>query len=208
MSSPLRGYLERRERISGEMYANLVEPYAYKKDAVARFDAVKERIVEAGLNGQLEFATRPIAGGVTSPLPKIAWQTETVEPRFHCGQINPRNLFSLDSSGEGFEYLFVTEDSLKRFLENVQRRAASQKSVNARTTGQAACEEWLTAEVKKSPDRPSKLRDEYKREALSRFGGLSKNGFTRAWAAATKHSALDDNGRPFWNKGGPRTRRA
>ena len=181
---------------------------AANRAAVERLETIRRYISDAGLTGKLVFGTRPVAGGAVVPLPPIVWQSENIRWRFYFCKIDPLNPYGNAFDGDGLHYLFITAESLKRFLEDVQRRAASEKAPSAHITGEAACEQWLTAEVKESPYRPSKPRDEYKREALLRFKGLSTNGFTRAWAAATKNSALDDNGRRFWNKGGPRTRRA
>ena len=181
--------------------------YGYNTVALQRLATVQGRIVAEGMAGTLEFATRPLQGGATKPLPAIVWQTEQSRwaNQFAFCQINPSDPFGLGIAGSKFEYLFVTSDSLKRLLETMQRRAASAKAVGARTTGEAACEDWLADEVKKSPERPPKPRDAYKDEALSKFPGISTNGFTRAWTKATqKYSERDSKGRAFWNKGGPR----
>ena len=98
--------------------------------ALRRLEVVRTSIVDAGLKGTLVFGTQPQAGGAVTKLPPVVWQTEQARLRFRFCKIDPFNPFSNAFDGGGLHYLFVTADSLRRFLGAVQRRAASAQAVD------------------------------------------------------------------------------
>jgi hypothetical protein len=60
-----------------------------------------------------------------------------------------------------------------------------------------ACEEWLTAEMRASPDKKPKPKAAYLKEAMERWGkNLSEEGFERSWANARKKVGAN------WGKAG------
>jgi uncharacterized short protein YbdD (DUF466 family) len=61
---------------------------------------------------------------------------------------------------------------------------------------EAKCREYLSTEMKRSPDRPPKPKHEFFEDCRVRFPGLGERGFERAWAAAIKLTDAADWSKP------------
>ena len=69
----------------------------------------------------------------------------------------------------------------------------------ARQTAKAGgdCQRWLADEMRKSPHKRPRQREDFYREAVERFSGLGKRAFDRAWSAA-----IADTGAHPWSASG------
>lgn len=77
--------------------------------------------------GVLVSVLRPEPGGEFSgPQPASHWNTENVEPRFSYCMIDPRNPFSGGVAGDGYQYIFITRESLDAFKSARQKPARAE----------------------------------------------------------------------------------
>ncbi len=170
-----------------------VEPWTNSgPSATLRFEQVQRRIARSAARGMLQTATRAVEGGDTRPLQSSVWQTERLDPRFFCCQINPANPFSAGVAGDNYGYIFVTDESLKRLLKELTRPNDLAVSFIAAET---ACEKWLSSEIASSPNQRPQPKAKFLEAARSKFKGLSARAFDRAWKLATREA-------PAWRRGG------
>ncbi|RWQ21572.1 hypothetical protein [Mesorhizobium sp.] len=105
-----------------------------------RFNSVVALIVDACAQGVLVSALRPIEGGkISEPMPPHMWQTERAPVRFCRGQMNPRKPFELAVSGDGFQYVYFSKESLDALLRELSDAAnpAPDKNVKPPTQDMA-----------------------------------------------------------------------
>jgi len=86
------------------------------RPALLRKARVKEEITQRCAEGTTSSAYRPTEGGKFSPISASWWNTERAHNRFVMCQLNPRAPFGLGFSGDGFGWIFLTRDSLDRYL--------------------------------------------------------------------------------------------
>ncbi|MDR7221700.1 hypothetical protein [Aminobacter aminovorans] len=91
-----------------------------------RLDVVQETISTACLSGELVSVLRPLEGGsMTAPLdPQAYWNGERMKPRFFWCQMHPANPFGVGLSGDGYQFIYLTQDSLDRFLQTLSPAAS------------------------------------------------------------------------------------
>ncbi len=87
--------------------------------AADRFTHLKLFIANLAARGGLLTATRAIAGGEVRPMPASFWSTEQIDQRFRYCQINPANPFAPGFAGDGFQYIFVSEESLRTAIAGI-----------------------------------------------------------------------------------------
>jgi hypothetical protein len=83
---------------------------------LVRSAAVQAAFIKASEAQELITAYRPTAGGEMRPIPAPWWNTETNHNRFVMCQLNPHKPFGLGFAGDNYAWIFVTRDSLDRFI--------------------------------------------------------------------------------------------
>jgi hypothetical protein len=66
------------------------------------------------------------------------------------------------------------------------------------SSSETGCVRWLLAEIKKSPERRSRPKEQFKTEAQRKFPGLADRQFERAW-----QKAIGESGATAWSRHGP-----
>ena len=84
--------------------------------ASQRLAAVQQKIVEQCEAGCLVSAFRPVGGGAMAVVPKELWNTESWHQRFFMCQLNPSGPFRPGVAGDGYCWIFLTRQSLDKFL--------------------------------------------------------------------------------------------
>jgi hypothetical protein len=83
-----------------------------KMPGVRRFFEARDRIIQLAEAGLLITAIRERAGGDPTPVPCAWWNSERIRNRFDCCQLNPSDPYGLGSSGDRYQWIFVTRESL------------------------------------------------------------------------------------------------
>jgi hypothetical protein len=83
-----------------------------KRPGVRRFLEAQDRIIQLAEAGFLITAIREKAGGDPTPAPPRWWNSERIRGRFDFCQLNPDDPYSLGIAGDGFQWIFVTRESL------------------------------------------------------------------------------------------------
>lgn len=84
--------------------------------ALRRFIKVQQEIARACEAGELVSALRPSRGGTMQTVPRQFWNTERWRDRFIWCQMNPKDPFSIGFAGENFCWIFITAESLEKFV--------------------------------------------------------------------------------------------
>jgi hypothetical protein len=83
-----------------------------KMPGVRRFFEVRDRIIQLAEAGFLITAIREEAGGDPTPIPRHWWHSERIRNRFDYCQLNPDDPYGLGFAGDGYQWIFVTRESL------------------------------------------------------------------------------------------------
>jgi hypothetical protein len=125
-----------------------------------RFSAVRTAIAKAGLAGELDMALRQVAGGNVGPvLPVHVWNTERYQQRFHLCQMSPSDPFGLGLAGPGFQYIFVSRESLDKFLSKLAPPAPKTETPALRPTQRKKFKAWLRGVIENSPNMRSMTKE-------------------------------------------------
>jgi hypothetical protein len=81
-----------------------------------RLARVQREIVIRCESGELSSAIRPRPGGEMKPVPRNWWNTENWLYRFAFCQLHPTDPFGTDVSGERHCWIYLTEESLTKFV--------------------------------------------------------------------------------------------
>lgn len=96
-------------------------------------------------------------------------------------------------SGHWTDILFERDDLVSVFPES-----ATDETAKPTVAQQGRCREWLSQEMRLSPDRRLKSKADFLREGRKKFGGsLSERGFETAWRLA-----ILETGASAWSKAG------
>jgi hypothetical protein len=96
-----------------------LEPVDKNAEAMIRFSIVQGKIRDALADGRIVSALRdPIGGSLSPPVSTNLWNVEDpiVRSRFVVCQMSPLEPFSPAFAGSRFKLIFVTRDSLDRYL--------------------------------------------------------------------------------------------
>jgi hypothetical protein len=85
-------------------------------EPLRRCEVVKQEIVSRCESGQITSALRPVAGGSLMTIPRQWWNTENWRHRFIMCQLNPREPFGYGFAGDHYCWIFLTCESLDKFL--------------------------------------------------------------------------------------------
>jgi hypothetical protein len=86
------------------------------RPGIQRFTLVREAIATACEAGELVAALRPKDGGSMQECPREWWNTDRIDQRFHRCLMSPHDPFGPGIDGDGYCQIFLTRDSLDRFL--------------------------------------------------------------------------------------------
>ena len=100
-------------RIARAISRNLCEE---ARPALTRRLSAEAEIVQQCEAKELISAYRPERGGALTLIPPEWWNTESNHNRFVMCQINPRDPFGNGFAGENFAWIFVTRESLDRYV--------------------------------------------------------------------------------------------
>lgn len=90
------------------------------RPGVERFARVKQEIVRRCRSGELVTALRSLLGGELSPpIDRSQWNTERVHQRFCWCRMHPDEPFRMGDTGPGYQWIYVTRESLDRFVTSL-----------------------------------------------------------------------------------------
>ena len=126
-------------------------------------------------------------------LSPAAWNTERIWARFFFCQMNPRDPFGIGVAGDDYQYIFVSRESLDRYLADLFDASLQvRQSVGAENK----CQQWLENLMKNSPERRPKTKVEFFQQSRENFG-VTRRAFERAWG-----KAVASTGAEAWSKAG------
>lgn len=98
-------------------------------EILSRCDGAMNILVDALADGKISSFLRPVQGGsFSNALNPDLWNSEVVvDTRFCYGQMHMNNPFGRGLAGDGYQYIYLEEIELQRFLESIS--AASQEGV-------------------------------------------------------------------------------
>lgn len=101
--------------------------------AIRRRHAVCQTIILGCQSGALHARYRPVQGGEFAPIPSIWWNTERNSQRFVRCQINPTEPYSTGFAGDGFCWIFLTDETLHQYLTKPPSEAAAKSGPNTKS---------------------------------------------------------------------------
>jgi len=158
--------------------AHLRHQQEERAPALQRVSAVQRKIVELCESGKLISAIRPRAGGDMREVPRAWWNTESWHNRFTMCQVNPKEPFGIGVAGDSFCWIFLTRESLDRYLQRMSPPS---------TVGR---EKAAISELKTMLEANANLpRDEARKHCQSKFK-IGPRGFQRTWPKAREAAGL------------------
>jgi hypothetical protein len=146
------------------------------------------RLYLAFCNGNLIAVVRNPRSGALFPMIGSDWKGAAFWRETIVGGIVRAQMGEEIAAHEGHRILLDAE-AFDAWLQAQRRRRSH--------AANAPCREWLEAAMRQAPNRGSKSKGEWRREAKDRFG-VSGRAFDRIWAAA-----LESTGANWGRRGAP-----
>lgn len=172
------------------------EAYQRENENAEQLKSVQELIAEACEKKDLALATRNESTGKMAPLDVSIWNAEFEiwGQRFDKCRINPKKPLREGVDGPGYEWIFITIESLKNFLKTVSKQKPTAK--NKQTASQKTnCRNWLIEQMQ-AHLIPPKPKNAYREEAKKMFS-VGFRAFDSAWT-----EAIDFTKRGNWSNPG------
>jgi hypothetical protein len=147
-----------------------------------RYNSVERAIIVGAEEGRLVTTLMPTAGGQFTEAPTWWWNSETISNRFDMCQMNPSDPFGRGFAGDGYCWIFVTQESLASFCESLRPTDPIKQTIAVENQ----CQLWLEQQFSLlETEGWSKWR--FQTAATEKFGAaLGTKMFLRAWDAAVK----------------------
>jgi hypothetical protein len=143
-----------------------------------RLSTVQLKIVTLCESGELKSAVRRTAGGAMRSVSRDCWNTERWYDRFTVCQLNPNKPFGLGFAGDDYCWIFLTRESLDRYLQKVSPPS---------TAGQ---EKAALSELKRMLEVNANLSRDEARQHLETKVRIGTRAFQRIWPRAREAAGL------------------
>jgi hypothetical protein len=146
--------------------------------ALQRLSQVQLNIVKRCESGELISAIRSRAGGDMREVPRAWWNTESWHNRFTMCQVNPKEPFGIGSAGDSYCWIFLTRESLDKYLQKALPQATAGREKAAR------------AELVRLLKADGNLTREEARKHLESTVRIGTRAFQRIWPLAREEAGL------------------